>query len=244
MTASHRVPEAAGRNWLNHAPRLASSVKSRVVPAGPGNRPILLGPARGLHMHLDLQHDTQMCLGLYEREVQGWLTGFAAPARTLVDIGAAAGYYTLYFLARTRAERVFSFEPSPERREWLMRNLELNGLADDPRLRLLPTRVGVRGEPGTLALDDLRSEISEPCVVKLDVDGGEVAVLAGAQELMKSTRVAWLVEVHSGDLAAACAATLRQAGLNVRIVQNAWWRVLVPERRPNTQVNHWLVASR
>lgn len=235
--------EAAGRNWLNGAPRIASGLKSRVVRAGRAERSILLGPGRGLRMWLDLHHDTQLCLGLYEREIQCWLTHLASRARTLIDVGAAQGYYTLYFLARTHAERVLSVEPAAETRLQLLRNLELNGLRDDRRLRLLDAEAGARADAGELTLDGLRSEIVRPCLVKVDVDGGELAILKGGRELIEASGVSWLVEVHSAHLAAACASTLRQGGLEVRTVQNAWWRFLVPEMRP-TAVNHWLVAFR
>lgn len=233
-----------GRNRLNRAPRLASGLKSLLVPAGPAERSIVFGPARGLRMRLDLQHDTQLSLGLYEHEIQRWLVELAAPARTLVDLGAARGRYTLYFLARTAAVRVVSVEPLAEVRRQLLRNLELNGLADETRLQVSPARVGAGEATGSTSLDSLLGEVPLPCLVKVDVEGDELAVLEGSSRLLESRDVSWVIEVHSAQLEEACARRLEGAGLTVRTVPNAWWRPVVPEMRPAAAVNHWLVACR
>jgi hypothetical protein len=212
-----------------------------VVPAGREPRAILLGPARGTRFDIDLRHQTQLLIGLHEREILGWVMRLGRNARTLVDVGAAEGIYAVHFLAKMGVDRVFAFEPSDHLREVLKRNLFLNELGDDRRLRLSPAFVG-RGTDGRdRSLDSLLPDILLPCLIKVDVDGGEQDVLAGAQGLLHSDGVSWIVEVHSARLAEECRATFERAALDVFVVNNAWWRAVVPEMRP-IPVNHWLIA--
>jgi hypothetical protein len=68
---------------------LISGVKRAIVPAGARPRSILTGPFRGIRMNLDLQRDSQIYAGLYEREIFPEVHRLAKGIRTMVDIGAA-----------------------------------------------------------------------------------------------------------------------------------------------------------
>ena len=98
-------------------------LKNRVITPGPRSRLIQMGPFKGLCMGLDLRHHTQIYLGLYERELHSWLRVLARHAVTAIDVGAAAGAYSLYFLKRTAVRSVYSFEPDPVAREQFRLNL-------------------------------------------------------------------------------------------------------------------------
>jgi len=80
-----------------------------------------------------------------------------------------------------------------------------------------------------------------PGFVKVDVDGAELDVLAGMQELLRVHRPVVFVEVHGADREGNCSAFLTSRGYEVRIVKNAWWRALYPEHRPIGH-NRWLLA--
>ena len=75
--------------------RLLSSVKQKLVPAGIAPRVIQSGPFRGLKMELNLQGQTQVYLGLFEREVHPWVTELSQGIHTAIDIGSAQGEYLL-----------------------------------------------------------------------------------------------------------------------------------------------------
>jgi hypothetical protein len=92
-----------------------------------------------------------------------------------------------------------------------------------------------------MCLDSLMPSIHYPCLIKVDVDGAEVDVLAGARMLNTQPGVRWLIETHSAELEAGCVRQLESFGFTTRIVPNAWWRVLVLETRPIAH-NRWLVA--
>lgn len=221
-----------------------SPVKQLLFPPGLAPRAIKTGPFRGLKMELDLQGQTQLYLGLWEREVYPWLERLSQGIRTAVDIGSAEGEYLLYFLKRTNATRVFAFEPDPDCEPALSRNLELNGMdTANPRLMLSNHYVGRRTGPQMSSLDKIAPQILGPCMVKMDVDGQETEILAGAKSLLELNDVRWLIETHSVELERDCLAILQEAGYQTQIIPNAWWRMIVPEHRPGAQ-NRWLAATR
>jgi hypothetical protein len=227
--------------------RILSGIKRLVVPPGRASRRILSGPFRGLRMEMDLRYMTQLYLGLFERETYPWLWRFAKGIRTAVDIGAAQGEFTLFFLARTQASKVLSFEPGEGERRFLGVNLQLNGLENDTRLSLSPDFVGASPACGMVSLDSLLPLIQGPCFIKLDVDGAEMEVLRGAMTLMREREVRWLVETHTLELEKECLQLLGGAGFETRVVPNAWWRCVLPEMRVSSHSsdhNRWLVAWR
>jgi hypothetical protein len=196
---------------------------------------------KGLRMNLDCRSQTQVLLGLAEREVFPWLEEFAGRAAIGIDVGAAEGEYALYLLSRSTLKRVLAFDPSDRFPADLEANLALNGLHGDPRLTCVNRFVGDRDDEGSCTLDSFAAELDGPCVIKIDVDGGELAVLKGAGRWLGRRDVSWIIETHAAELERECEAMLKAAGLTTRIVKNAWWRAFVPELRPIPH-NRWLVA--
>lgn len=221
---------------------LVRPLKTALFPAGVAPRAIRGGIMRGISMEIDFGWQTQHYLGLYERELYPALRGAARGARMLLDVGAAEGMYTLFFMARSGVRRVIAFEPT-DRGEALRRNLRLNGLGDDARLEVRGEFVGAADGPGMVRLDSLLGQAEFPLVVKVDVEGAEADVLRGAAGLLGRGDTTWLIETHSAELERECVAILREAGYATRIVGNAWWRRLIPEVRPIAH-NRWLVASK
>ena len=245
---SHRVPffvawTPAMRTSARENHGLKSKLKSWLLPSGRAPRRIRLGLLGGLTMQLDLAHQGQRWLGLQERELFGWVRRLNQNIKTAIDVGANDGVYTLYFVARSPAQKIYSFEPAAESIRDLQENLGLNGLSGDPRLELLPLKVGCTTGDGWATLDSLAPQIAFPCLVKVDIDGGEADLLRGATALLALPGVRWIIEVHSKALEQDCLRILKDAGYHVVIVPNAWWRHLLPELRP-VGLNHWLVAYR
>lgn len=155
------------------------------------------------------------------------------------DVGANVGLYTLF--AATAGADVCAFEPGGETRRRLQANIEENGVGELVRelevalsdsegtATLAQTeRLGVRsitdgdGETIRTARGDSLDNIPDPDVVKIDVEGHELAVLDGMRHRLGGVRVAY-VEVHlahdvSND---AVDERLRDAGLTPA----AQWRV-------------------
>lgn len=223
--------------------RLLSSVKQRLVPAGIAPRVIQSGPFRGLKMELDLRGQTQVYLGLFEREVHPWVSELSRGIHTAIDIGSAQGEYLLYFLSRTPAQQVLGFEPDVACWPALQRNLALNELTGDERLSLSTQFVSANDDHRNVSLNGLLPRIKGTCLVKMDVDGQEANILAGAHKFLDQAQARFIVETHSAELEQEVIEIFSAAGYQTRIVTQAWWRLFVPEHRPGPQ-NRWLIATR
>jgi hypothetical protein len=219
----------------------ASAIKTAAIPKGRTPRRILFGPMAGLTLDLDLAHHTQLWFGLYEHEIGKWMARLSAAARSAIDVGAAEGVYSIYFMKKRPIEQVWAFEPSRSELAKFRQNLALNdleGFAPSERI------VGARDDDRDHAtLDSLLTQLRFPCLVKVDVDGAEAAVLSGAQQLLSCPEVSWVIEIHSAELESECRSRLESAGYQVYVVRPAWWRWLIREERP-IEVNHWLIGVR
>jgi hypothetical protein len=95
------------------------------------------------------------------------------------------------------------------------------------------------GPPGAeVTLDCSAAEVGVPGFVKIDVDGGEVEVLRGAERLLVEHRPSLIVETHLQALERQCARFLDDHGYRPMLVkQRRVWK----ERR--LADNRWLVAE-
>ena|SRR2546427_118010 len=80
-------------------------VKQWLLPQGRKLRRVRGGVVKGMLMELDLLHQSQQYWGLYERELFTVLRRLIPSCKSLVDVGANDGYYTMAFL-KSAAERV------------------------------------------------------------------------------------------------------------------------------------------
>jgi FkbM family methyltransferase len=145
--------------------------------------------------------------GVWEPNLSAWVheTLKNDPTRTFLDIGANVGYYSV--LAGRVGANVVSFEPHPEIYNKLLGHLELNGLAKDRainvaacdracELQFFPAPVENCGR-GTIVPENAQheeaftvqgvalaetltpEEVSATRLIKIDVEGAELGVLAG-----------------------------------------------------------------
>jgi FkbM family methyltransferase len=72
----------------------------------------------------------------------------------------------------------------------------------------------------TISLDHLLSEtdVPTPDFVKMDVEGAEASVLAGAARLLEQRRTVWFISLHGQDQKAACGNILNEAGYAITAV--------------------------
>jgi FkbM family methyltransferase len=137
-----------------------------------------------------------------------------------VDAGSYIGTHAIYFAAFCAADRVVAFEPRPNCLEHLRHNIEVNGLGD--RITVHPFGLSDRDETVTVRLD--RRDVSFEChrldslvtdpvaVMKLDVEGMETKVLAGATGILERSRPLLFVEAHDEASLAALLAPLAPYG--------------------------------
>lgn len=204
---------------------------------------IWTGAFRGLTLHLDASNSMQVILGFYERETYRYLRKLSTGIGTAIDIGAAQGEYSIFFLKTARAQSVLAFEPHPENRETFQENLKSNDLDSDERLKIIRKYLGRREETDWTTLDSFTAGLCEPVFIKMDVDGAEVEVLWGAKKLLGLRRVRLLIETHSAELEDQCVRILDESGFSTKIIHNGWWRSIVRDQRPIAH-NRWLIGYR
>ncbi len=227
----------------NIAIRPLSWVKNRLVKTGRYPYKVPLGLFKGLTLNLDLRHQTQVYLGLWEQETYASIRKATKNCAWMIDIGAGKGELCVYFLKHSDAQQIFAFEPQAGEISIMKHNLELNQEIDSNRMIILDKFVGTESNNHYQKLDELGIDRSQTGFIKIDVDGYELDVLKSSEALFKEANVRLLLETHSIELEQDCTQWLEQQGYQYDIIYNAWWRMIVPERRPVAH-NRWLYATK
>ena len=197
------------RNLLRHLGRLADDERIRSAATAYGR---LDYPKAAIHLQLTSPEEFYRLKSCSKEPwTVRWIEQYLQPDEVLYDVGANVGAYTLVAAVAVPGARVVAFEPGAANFAALCANLELNAVGD--RVIPVPLALGDRpgsaqldglgvagasrslnGAAGperamtTLVdrLDDVvgRFELPAPDHLKLDVDGGELEVLAGGERLL------------------------------------------------------------
>ncbi len=188
------------------------------IPLRNGHR-ILVSPAEGRIVN---QTVGMTCLRdrEFEPRVERTINDLLEPGDTAVDIGANVGYMTLVMARRVGERgRVTAFEPAPDNLALLERNMALNDYGDraqvigaavgdqagtldlsfDPRLpgnasfHYAETNAARTVEVPVVTLDETLPG-QAPRLIKIDVQGHEMAVFRGAENTIRSARPALIFE--------------------------------------------------
>ncbi len=175
-----------------------------------------------------------MFLGTYEKETFELLSRLLEPGMTFVDLGAHIGCYTVIAASLVgRTGRVYAFEPHPENAELLRRNVLLNDYGDRVKVvrkavadfsgeavlvidvedsgshrmaREQNNRLGASLVVEVTTLDDFFAREGWPKVdvIKMDIEGAEIAALQGMSELSRrNSDLKLIVEFGPRQLTAA-----------------------------------------
>jgi len=185
-------------------------------------RTIVRGPLKGcvLYGRKRIVYTERFWAGSYECELLAFLQELTAADAVVYDIGANIGYHTLLFAKCACQGTVFAFEPLEEARRVLERNLVGNNVrnvavigkaiaaqsgsvvmgrnlycdqaamawADDAHLTFTCDAVNID--------DFIAAGHPAPTLLKIDVEGAEVDVLAGAAECLAKYRPLIVCEIH------------------------------------------------
>ena len=158
------------------------------------------------------------------------------PGMTVYDIGAHAGFYTLIF-SRLVGEpgRVYAFEPFADNARYLLTHLRINNIQNSKLLQVAVADVdglsdfSVTGDTfqnaltktshsvfqvASVTLDQVVDDygLSPPDLVKMDVEGGEAGILAGARQVLSSYRPILFIAMHGDSQRRSCQQCLTDAG--------------------------------
>lgn len=191
-----------------------------LIPSGT-KLPILQGKLRGKRWIVG--SGTHGCwLGSYEIKKRRLIEQVVTEGSVMYDIGANAGFFTLLASVLVGPKgRVIAFEPLPRNLGFLKENLGLNRMTNVTVIEAaVSDHGGVASFAGgasdalghlalngefqvtTVSLDDLveRREIPTPDDIKMDVEGAEMLVLAGAKSILLNVHPALFIDTHGRDV--------------------------------------------
>lgn len=167
----------------------------------------------------------------YELDVLEAARALHFPETAIVDVGAHIGNHTL-FLARETSAHLYAIEANPAAHLLLCKNVAHNGMTD--RVTILRGAAGAARGKGRIVLEQADNQgearfvqgdgdlplfpldslnITQPVtILKVDVEGMELAVLQGAERMLRTWHPYIFVEAHGRSQLAAIAAHLSSIG--------------------------------
>lgn len=206
------------------------------------------GPAKGLWLELNPRTGENYLRGDVEQGVQNILAEKLRPGAVFYDLGANIGLFSL-LAARLvgRNGKVFSFEPEAKVAGRLRRNIARNGFSNVTVVEAgiwsssgeMTFRAADASSPdhgtGTIvartekaqgatvqcvSLDSFARSAAAPDVIKCDIEGAEVEMLRGAEDILTSRRPWILCEMHSESNDRACRTILQEFGYTFELVDS------------------------
>jgi FkbM family methyltransferase len=165
-------------------------------------------------------------LGTYEPAKVAWLERTLNPGMTFVDVGVNKGDFSLLAASLLHGQgKVLAFEPEAENCTWIRKSIQANGFGDNIQLfemaladyqgvatlnlgtnsgahSIVATQLARSGETIDVPVNTLDSVLSKLAVsqvdaIKIDVEGAEESVLAGARTILtQSNPIKLAVDVH------------------------------------------------
>jgi FkbM family methyltransferase len=210
----------------------------RLIPYGT-KMPILQGKLRGKKWIVGSSNHG-CWLGSYEYKKRIIFENTVRPGNIVFDIGAHVGFYTVLASVLTGPTgKVYAFEPLPRNLEYLREHLRLNHIVN---VEVIDAAVsdscdtasfkegsypstGHVDEEGellvkTVSLDWLieKGEISIPDQIKIDVEGGELAVLRGGKLLLEHSHPIVFLATHGQVIHQRCCELLSSLGYRFQAI--------------------------
>jgi FkbM family methyltransferase len=217
----------AGRQPLQTAARILGwQIRSR-LSSGTYNMP-WIGDSRLLVRRGMTGATGNLYFGLHEFSEMGFLLHMLGRDDVFLDIGANIGSFSV-LEARVCGARCHAFEPAPETAHWLEANVAANRIED----RVTVHRVALGNADGVVAFtkgldsvnrfataDEVQQEVPirrlddviagvNPTLIKIDVEGYEDEVFAGAEQMLANPS---LLAVTTETLSAAAESRFERLG--------------------------------
>ncbi len=224
-------------------------VVSRLIGSGEFDHVINAGPGRGLRVRISLPRDKAVWTGTYETAFVGAVAAAVPRGSVCLDVGGFHGFVS-GVMALAGSGRVVCFEPMAANATAIralaalnpslpielrahavgaqdgqasFRVMDENSMGKLESSAFQPQRSGKSIEIEIRTLDSLLAEggFPPPALIKVDVEGAETEVLAGARGLLAEHRPRLFIEAHSPDLRAQCEEMLRGLGYAVRMLRGS-----------------------
>lgn len=182
---------------------MALNILKKLIPNRPLPVRVWRGPLRGARVMMNPRNSLRKMFGLYEHELNDWLEAALRRANRVVDVGANDGYFTFGCAAAFRrlgkSGEIVAFEPMEQHFNTLEQSIK-NQTHNGTRISLVQSLAGAEIGNGMTTLDAVRwqtgdSQARTGALVKIDVEGAELDVLAGAHSWLNPKNY-FLIEVH------------------------------------------------
>jgi precorrin-6B methylase 2 len=199
------------------------------------------GPFRGASVVMNPRHSMRKVLGVYEHELNPWLEAALPRVSRVIDVGANDGYFTFgcaaAFRRLGRTARIIAIEAQQQHIDQLRASARQH---PDAGIELVHAYAGAVPADGVVTLDSLDTGDREQTLIKIDVEGAEEDVIAGAQQWLRPSNE-FLIEVHAEAMLPRLMATFAANGLPLMRIdqQPLWWL----GRETRELGNWWLVSD-
>jgi|TARA_B110000003_G_scaffold266448_1_gene293436 hypothetical protein len=129
-----------------------------------------------------------MIYGFYEQEVLESLTKDRGKFKTLIDVGAADGYYAIGGIISKTFEKSICYEIAEEGQNQIRKNAKLNNVSD---------KVEIRGEAKRNFHDDFSQEELSSSIILMDIEGVEFDLFAQREDFLKLKHSTLIIESHA-----------------------------------------------
>jgi len=223
---------------------MAAQLIRWLLPARSVPTRVWRGPFRGARIVMNPRHSLRKVFGLYEHELNGWLEVAFGRIDRVIDVGANDGYFTFGCVAALRRHgrrgKIVAFEPEKRPVQELRESLRAQK-ENAAQVEIVQAFVGREVKPDMTTLDALGSEWPRTnTLIKVDVEGAELEVIAGAQSWLHASN-AFVIEVHHRSFLKPLQNTFSQHGLRLNQVNQRALPLLGRENRD--EENWWLVSD-
>ncbi len=213
-----------------------------VLPNRPVSTPVLRGPFRGARIVMNPSDSLRKVFGVYEHELNPWLEAALARTTRVLDVGANDGYFTFGCAAAFRRLRkegsIIGFECQDQHVRKLRESVaELRPAGI--KIDIVQALVGQEVSEGTTTLDALDTPDRNNTLVKIDVEGAEMEVVAGAQTWFDPSNL-FVIEVHEERFLAELIRNFASHQHQLRQVDQRPLPLLGREAR---DLNNWWLVS-
>ena len=222
---------------------MTARVLRRLLPDRSTIMTVWRGPFRGARIVANPRASLRKLFGIYEHELNGWLSAALPRVGRLIDVGANDGYFSFGGAAAMRragrSVEIICFEPQAQHLAELRRAMDAQPepIGD---LWLIDAMVGEHEDANTTTLDALPVADRDNTLIKIDVEGGELAVIAGARSWLRPSNL-FLIEVHHASYLDPLKKTFASHGLTLTQIDQRPLPILGREQRDVD--NRWLVSQ-